>query len=111
MLTSSGVITHTCVQISTTAWLCGTQQKVCTAWRSSACFQKRSLSHGALLQIEVTRAVGPGSALQGVAEAPAGVNEALAAAREDYRSNKLFMASRSDSARMARPLETHHEVV
>ena len=48
-------------------------------------------------------AVGPGSALQGVAEAPEGVNDALADAREDYRSNKLFMAIRSDSARMARP--------
>lgn len=71
-----------------------------------------SLCHGALLlQVEVKRAVGPGSALQGVAEAPAGVNDALAAAREDYRSNKLFMATRSDSARMPRPLETLREVV
>ena len=63
-----------------------------------------------LMQIEVARAVAPGSALQGVAEAPEGVNEALAAAREDYRTNKHCLTMRSDSARITRPLDTHHEV-
>lgn len=61
------------------------------------------------MQIEVTRAVAPESVLQGVAEAPEGVNDALAAAREDYRSKKHLLSVRSDSARLMRPLETHHE--
>ena len=61
------------------------------------------------MQIEVTRAVGPGRALEGVAEAPEGVNEVLAAARADYRTNRLAM--RSDSARMGRPLEPHQEAI
>ena len=62
------------------------------------------------MQVEVTKAVVPGNALQGVAEAPEGVNDALAAAREDYRSNRHLLTMRSDSARIMRPLETHHEV-
>ena len=59
-------------------------------------------------QVEVARGVGPASALSGVAEAPDGVGDALAAAREDHRSRRS-MVQRSDSARMG-PLETHLEV-
>lgn len=66
---------------------------------------------GLCMQIEVTRAVGPGGPLQGVAEAPAGVNDVLAAAREDHRSSRRCLAQRSDSALMARPLETHQEPI
>lgn len=58
----------------------------------------------------MTRAVAPGSALQGVAEAPEGVHDVLAAAREDFRSNKHLLTTRSDSARILQPLETHQEV-
>ncbi|KAL3131798.1 hypothetical protein ABBQ38_007514 [Trebouxia sp. C0009 RCD-2024] len=60
--------------------------------------------------IEVRRAIGPGGPLQGVAEAPAGVNDVLAAAREDHRSSRRCLAQRSDSALMGRPLETHQEL-
>lgn len=63
------------------------------------------------MQIEVTKAVAPGSVLQGVAEAPEGVHDALAAAREDYRSNMHLLSMRTDSACMTRPLETHHGVI
>ena len=60
------------------------------------------------LQVEVTRAVGPSSGMAGVAEAPAGIGDALAAAREDHRSRRMLV-QRSDSARMG-PLEVFPEV-
>ena len=60
------------------------------------------------LQVEVARAVGPTSGLAGVAEAPEGVGDALAAAREDHRSRRMLV-QRSDSARMG-PLEVFPEV-
>lgn len=51
------------------------------------------------------------AALAGVAEAPAGVGEALAAAREDHRnSSRRHLVLRSDSARMS-ALEALPEVV
>ena len=61
------------------------------------------------LQMEVTRAVAPTGGLPGVAEAPEGVGDALAAAREDHRSRRLLV-QRSDSAKMG-PLEMLPEVV
>ena len=66
---------------------------------------------GAVLQVQVARAVGPTSALQGVAEAPAGVNDELAAAREAHRSSQRLLVMRSDSARLGLPLDTHQEVI
>lgn len=59
--------------------------------------------------MEVTRAVAPTGGLPGVAEAPEGVGDALAAAREDHRSRRLLV-QRSDSAKMG-PLEMLPEVV
>ena len=61
--------------------------------------------------VEVTRAVGPADALLGVAEAPQGVGDALAAAREDYRSSRRALVQRSDSALLAdlSPLHTHQD--
>ena len=51
------------------------------------------------------------AALAGVAEAPAGVGEALAAAREDHRNNsRRHLVLRSDSAKMS-ALEALPEVV
>ncbi len=70
--------------------------------------------HGSSAEFEegsliVARGVGPASALSGVAEAPAEVGDALAAARQDHRSRRMLV-QRSDSAKMG-PLETHQEVV
>lgn len=64
-----------------------------------------------VLQVQVARAVGPVSALQGVAEAPAGINNELAAAREAHRSSQRLLVMRSDSARLGLPLETHQESI
>ena len=64
-----------------------------------------------LLQVEVTRAVWPASALEGVAEAPGGINGVLAAARHDHRSSRLLLVMRSDSARLGFPPETHQETI
>jgi len=61
------------------------------------------------LQVEVTRAFALTGGLPGVAEAPEGVGDALAAAREDHRSRRLLV-QRSDSAKMS-PLEMLPEVM
>ena len=73
------------------------------------CPQSSVLTAVSCLQVEVTRAVAPTGGLPGVAEAPEGVGDALAAAREDHRSRRLLV-QRSDSAKMG-PLEMLPEVM
>ncbi len=55
------------------------------------CPQSSVLTAVSCLQVEVTRAVAPTGGLPGVAEAPEGVGDALAAAREDHRSRRLLV--------------------